>query len=131
TGNIVPNGTATTTQFLDTLGDKLMYPLIYQNRGGAESIYAIHTTAPSNDGTNNTGPTVVTWYQFNMTGNTIPASPTQQQDWNNGNDGLFRWMPSINVDKQGDVAIGYSASSTAVHPGIRWAGRLTNGPANN
>src|SRR5205085_6103938 len=25
--NIVPNGTATTTQYLDTLGDKLMYPL--------------------------------------------------------------------------------------------------------
>jgi Domain of unknown function (DUF4214) len=131
TGNIAPNGTATTTQWLDTLGDKLMYPLIYQNLGGAESIYAVHTTAPSNNGTTNSGPTAVTWYQFNMTGNSIPATPAQQQDWLNGNDGLFRWMPSINVDKQGNMAIGYSTSSSTLNPGIRWAGRLATDPANN
>ena len=39
TSNIVPNGSTTTGQFLDTLGDKIMYPLIYQNLGGTESIY--------------------------------------------------------------------------------------------
>ena len=38
TSNIVPNGTATTTQFLDTLGDKLMYPLIYQKLACTESV---------------------------------------------------------------------------------------------
>ena len=80
TSNIVPNGTATTTQWLDTLGDKIMYPLIYQNLGGTESIYADQTVAPFNNGTTNTGPTAVRWYQFNMTGNSIPATPTQQQD---------------------------------------------------
>ena len=32
-----------TTQWLDTLGDKIMYPLIYQNLGGTESIYADQT----------------------------------------------------------------------------------------
>ena len=31
TSNIVPNGTVTTTRWLDTLGDKLMYPLVYQS----------------------------------------------------------------------------------------------------
>src|SRR5204862_645923 len=41
-GNIVPNGTATATQFLDTLGDKLMTPLVYQNLSGVESIYSSH-----------------------------------------------------------------------------------------
>jgi len=34
TTNLCPNGTATTTQWLDTLGDKIMYPMIYQNRAG-------------------------------------------------------------------------------------------------
>ncbi len=117
--NIVPNGT--TTLILDTLGDKLMYPLVYQNLAGVESLYASQTV-------NNTGPTGIRWYQFNMTGNTIPATPTQQQTYTNGNDGLWRWMPSLNVDGSGDVAIGYSVSSTTVQPGIRYAGRMPGDP---
>ena len=130
TTNLCPNGTATTNQWLDTLGDKIMYPMIYQNRGGQEFLYADQTILLATDATL-TGPTAVRWYQIDVTGNTIPATPTQQQDWNNGGDGLFRWMPSINVDWQGNVAIGYSASSTTVNPGIRWAGRLATDPLNN
>ena len=130
TSDIVPNGTATTSQWLDTLGDKIMYPLIYQNLGGTESIYADQTILLATDGTL-TGPTAVRWYQFNMTGNTVPSTPTQQQDWNDGADGLFRWMPSINVDRQGNVAIGYSTSSTTLNPEIRYAGRLAGDPINN
>jgi hypothetical protein len=130
TGNLCPNGTTNSTQRLDTLGDKLMYPLVYQNRGGIESIYGVQTILLATDATL-TGPTAVRWYQFNMTGNTIPATPTQQQDWNNGADGRFRWMPSINVDQQGNVAIGYSTSSTTLNPEIRYAGRLAGDPPNN
>src|SRR5215831_14504180 len=130
TSDIVPNGTTTANQRLDTLGDKIMYPLIYQNRGGTESIYADQTILLATDNTL-TGPTAVRWYQFNMTGNTIPATPAQQQDWNNGADGLFRWMPSINVDRQGNISIGYSTSSTILNPEIRYAGRLAGDPPNN
>lgn len=75
-GNIVPNGTGTSTQFLDTLGDKLMYPLVYQNLGGVESVYASHTV---NNNQNGTGPTAIRWYQFNVTNDVIPAAPLQQQ----------------------------------------------------
>jgi hypothetical protein len=131
TSNIVPNGTATTGQWLDTLGDKLMYPLVYQNINGKEYIYSSQTNSPFNNGTTNTGPTAVRWYQFDMTGNTVPATPAQQQDFSNGNDGLYRWMPSINVDGSGNVAIGYSTSSTTVNPGIRYAGRLSTDPLNS
>ena len=129
TSHLCPNGTTNTTQRLDTLGDKVMYPLIYQNRGGTESIYADQTVIRAADSL--TAPTAVRWYQFNMTGNTIPPTPAQQQDWNNGADGLFRWMPSINVDSQGNVAIGYSTSSTMLNPEIRYAGRLVGDPPNN
>ncbi len=121
--SLCPNGTSTTTQWLDTLGDKLMYPMAYQNINGKEYIYAAQTILLASDATL-TGPTAIRWYQFDVTGNTIPAMPTQQQDFNNGNDGLFRWMPSINVDGSGNMAIGYSASSTTLNPGIRYAGRL-------
>ncbi len=123
--SIVPNGTATTTQYLDTLGDKIMTPLVYQNQSGTESLYASHTV---NNNQGGTGPTAIRWYQFNMTANTIPATPAQQQSFNNGGDGLWRAMPSINVDHEGNVSIGYTASSATVDPGIRYAGRLASDP---
>jgi uncharacterized repeat protein (TIGR01451 family) len=126
--NLVPNGTSTATQFLDTLGDKLMTPLVYQNLGGVESIYSSQSV---NNNQGGTGPVSVRWYQFNMTGNTIPATPAQQQTYNNAADGLWRWMPSLAVDASGDLAIGYSASSTTVDPGIRYAGRTPSDAAND
>ena len=39
-------------------------------------------------------------------------------------------MPSISVDHQGNVSIGYTASSATVDPGIRYAGRLATDPPN-
>jgi uncharacterized repeat protein (TIGR01451 family) len=125
---IVPNGTATTTQWVDTLGDKLMTPLVYQNLGGVESLYSSQSV---NNNQGGTGPTSVRWYQFNMTGNTIPATPAQQQTFTNAADGLWRWMPSLAVDASGDLAIGYSASSTTVDPGIRYVGRTPSDAAND
>ena len=58
------------------------------------------------------GPTAVSWYQFDVTGGSFPATPVQQQEWTNGNDGLWRWMASIAVDQDGNTAIGYSTSNT-------------------
>ena len=122
---IVPqNGTATR---LDTLGDKLMTPVAYQNRAGTESLWVSHTV---NNNQGGTGPTAIRWYQFNVTGSTIPAAPVQQQTYNNSADGLWRWMPSIAVDAQGNMAIGYTVSSSTSEPSIRYAGRLAVDPSN-
>ncbi len=125
TSQIVPQ--PATTAHLDTLGDKIMTPLAYQNRSGTESLWASQTVILNYPA----GPTAVRWYQFNVTGGTFPATPVQQQSWNNGGDGLWRWMSSIAVDANGNVAIGYSTSSTAVEPSIRYAGRLAGDPLNN
>jgi hypothetical protein len=112
---------------LDTLGDKIMTPVVYQNRNGTESLWADQTTMLNFPN----GPTVVTWYQFDVTGGNFPAAPVQQQDWSNGNDGLWRWMPSIAVDENGNTVIGYSTSSTTIVPSIRYAGRLASDPPGN
>jgi hypothetical protein len=112
---------------LDTLGDKIMTPVVYQNRGGTESLWADQTTMLNYPN----GPTVVSWYQFDVTGGNFPATAAQQQDWSNGNDGLWRWMPSIAVDQNGNTVIGYSTSSASIFPGIRYAGRLVTDPPNN
>ena len=123
--NIVPQ--TGTTALLDTLGDKIMTPVVYQNLGGVESLYASQTV---NNNQGGTGPTAIRWYQFNVTGSTIPATPVQQQTFNNAADGLWRWMPSISVDAQGNMAIAYSASSSTSEPSIRYAGRLAADPLN-
>ncbi len=117
-----------TTSKLDTLGDKIMTPVVYQNRSGTESLWASGTVCTD---ANCTGPTGVRWYQFNVTGGVFPGSAVQQQTWTNTSDGLWRFMPSIAVDTCGDAAIGYSTSSTSMFPGIRYAGRLVTDPLNN
>jgi len=116
-----------TTAKLDTLGDKIMTPVAYQNRGGTESLWADQTVIENYPN----GPTAVRWYQFNVTGGNFPATAVQQQSWDNGADGLWRFMPSIAVDENGNMAIGYSTSSASIFPSIRYAGRLTTDPLND
>jgi hypothetical protein len=117
-----------TAQRLDTLGDKIMTPVVYQNLSGTESLWADHTVCTDQ---NCTGPTAVRWYQFSVTGGNFPARPVQQQSWSNGNDGLWRWTPSIAVAENGNMAIGYSTSSPGIFPSIRYAGHLDADPLNN
>jgi len=45
-------------------------------------------------------------------------------------DGVNRWMGSVAMDKNGDMALGYSVSNaTDVYPGIRYTGRVPGDPA--
>ena len=116
-----------TTSLIQTLGDKIMTPVVYHNIGGTESLWADQTvmvTYPA-------GPTAVRWYQFDVTGGTFPATPAQQQTFSNGGDGIWRFMPSIAVDQSGNTAIGFASSNTNLFPGIRYAGRLAADPPNN
>ena len=113
-----------TTSLIQTLGDKIMTPVVYQNIGGTESLWADQTVMVNFPA----GPTGVRWYQFNVTGGTFPATPAQQQTFSNAGDGIWRFMPSIAVDQSGNTAIGYASSNTNLFPGIRYAGRLAADP---
>ncbi len=119
--NVIPQkGTSTK---LDSLGDRLMMQLQYRNIGGAQSLWATHTVAVK---IGTTYVAALRWYQINIAGGT----PSLVQQGNVvANDGLFRWMPSIAVDKNGDAVVGYSASSATIYPGIRYAGRLSTDTA--
>jgi hypothetical protein len=116
-----------TSRKLATVGDKIMTPVVYQNHNGTESLWAAQTTMLNFPN----GPTAVSWYQFDVNGGNFSADPVQQQEWTNDDDGLWRWMPSIAVDQNGNVAIGYSTSSPSIYAGIRYAGRLSSDPLNN
>jgi hypothetical protein len=113
---------------LDSLGDRIMQKVQYRKIGTAESLWVVHTTCGSAHDSNfncvsATSPTQLQWTQINVTGGTINATPVQQQIYAPDTT-KSRWMPSLAVDASGDMAMGYSYSSSTDFPGIRYAGRL-------
>jgi len=54
----------------------------------------------------------------------------QESTYQPDTDADWRWMGSVAMDKRGNLAIGFSASSPILHPSIRYAGRLRRDPVN-
>lgn len=111
-GSCIPQ--PSTRQQLDGLGDRLMHRLAYRNIGGHESLVVNHSvTAGSSVG--------VRWYEIRNPGASTP--PVFQQGTYAPNS-TARWMGSIGMDHVGNIAVGYSASSSTVRPSVRYTGRL-------
>src|SRR4051812_15533823 len=108
---------------LDTLSYRLMMQNQYTNIGGKESLWLTHTVGSG--GTPNLAR--LRWYELNVTGSTI--GPVRQQSTYAPNDSSNRFMPSLAVDKNGDMAIGYSVSDSTMFPAIRYTGRLAGDTA--
>jgi hypothetical protein len=104
---------------LDSLADRAMMQAQYRNIGGVESLWVTHTVPAAN----NTLPELTQWAQINVTGGIVLAVPVQQQIYNPG-DGLSRWMAALAVDRQGNMALGYSAASANTNPEVLYTGRL-------
>ena len=102
---------------IDTLSYRLMMQNQYTNIGGRESLWLTHTVG--NGGTPNVAQ--VRWYELPVTGGTV-SSVRQQSTW--APDAKNRFMPSLAVDKKGDMAIGYSVSDASMYPALRYSGRL-------
>jgi hypothetical protein len=108
---------------IDTLEPRLMMQNQYTNIGGVESLWDSHTVQGSSP-----SQSAVRYYQLPVTGGAVAASAAQGATWNP--DSSSRFMPSVAVDKAGDMAIGYSVSSSAMSPAIRYAGRAASDPPN-
>jgi len=115
-----------TSQGLDNLADRLMMHLWYRNFGDHESLVVNHTV---NVGGDRHG---IRWYEIRGgTVNTTLADATiYQQGTFAPADSEHRWMGSIAMDHMGNMALGYSVSSSTVYPSIRYAGRLADDPLN-
>jgi hypothetical protein len=110
-GTCIPQGG--TSQRLDSLADRVMYRLAYRNFGSYESLVLNHAvTANSGVG--------VRWYEFRLSS----GNPAVYQQGTYAPDSTYRWMGSIAEDKAGNIALGYSQSSSSAHPSIRFTGRL-------
>ena len=106
-----------TSQKLDDLSVFLMYRLQYRNFGTHESMLANHTIS-------NSGRAAPRWYELRKTSG----------NWSIYQQGTFapdieeRWMGSIAMNGNGDIALGYSVSSSTTFPSIRYTGRRTDDP---
>jgi hypothetical protein len=109
---------------IDTLSYRLMMQNQYTNIGGKESLWLTHTVGSTSGG----GIARVRWYELPVTGGSISAV-RQQSTF--APDSLNRFMPSLAVDKTGNMAIGYSVSSGTMHPALRYSGRLAGDSLNN
>lgn len=108
-----------TSAKLDAIADRLMYRLQYRNFGGYQTLVTNHTVDAT--GTDIAG---VHWWELRNTGS----------GWGMYQQGVYspdsdnRWMASAALDHSGDLAVGYSVSSSTTYPSVRYAGRLVGDP---
>ena len=107
-----------TTTRLDALGDRLMFRNAYRydGVGQPEKLVVNHSVAGG-------GGVAVRWYELRN-----PQSPSLFQQGTFAPDTNSRWMGSIAMDRMGDIAVGYSTSSSFTFPGVRYTGRLPSDP---
>jgi hypothetical protein len=109
-----------TGQGIEPGSDKLMYQAAYRTIGGTPMIALSQTVNTSTSG-NQAG---INWYELANGGS----------GWSIADQGTYapdakdRFMPSANIDVSGDIAAGYSVSSSATFPSIAVAGRLASDP---
>jgi hypothetical protein len=115
-GNCIPQQGV--SQRLDSLGDRLMYRLAYRNFGDHESLVVTHSVGVGSS-------TGVRWYEIRDPG---AATPAVYQSGTFAPDSKYRWMGRAAMDKDGDIALGYSVSNASMYPSIAVTGRLAEDP---
>ena len=117
--NVPQAGTGDT---LDSLADRGMFRNAYRNFGDHEALVGNMTVSSG-------GVAGVRWFEVNNVTSGTPSfvqESTYQPD-----DNTWRWMGSVAMDGNGNLALGFSASSAAINPQIRYAGRLATDPLND
>ncbi len=122
-GTCIPQ--PSTTQQLDSLADRLMYRLAYRHfADGHEALVVNHSvTAGTSTG--------IRWYELRNPSSSITmaaGTPVVYQQGTYAPDSNYRWMGSVAMDGASDIAVGYSVSSSAVYPSIRYTGRVPTDP---
>jgi len=116
----VPQLQGTGGNSLDGIGDRLMFRVAYRNFGDHEALVG-------NFSVNAGGVAGVRWFELRD----ITAGPvTVFQESTYQPDNTWRWMGSAAMDSAGNLAVGFSASSSTINPQLRYAGRLVSDPPN-
>jgi uncharacterized repeat protein (TIGR01451 family) len=96
-----------------------MFRNAYRNFGNGHEALVGNMTVSSN------GVAGIRWFEVN---HVTSGAPTFVQQSTYQPDSTWRWMGSAAMDHNGDLALGFSASSAASYPRIGYAGRLVTDP---
>lgn len=111
-----------TTSRLDAIADRLMFRLAYRNFGTHQSLVLNHTV--DTNGADRAG---IRWYELRN-----PSDDSgwviHQQNTHAPADGQHRWMGSIAMNDNGDIALAYSVSGSATSPSLRFTSRRAADP---
>ena len=111
----VPEKSPSPANLLSAIGDRFMFRLAYRNFGDHESLVVSHVVHSNTS-------LGMRWYEIRSPGNV----PFVFQQGTFAPDLNHRWMGSIAMDGNGNIALGYSVSSDTLYPSIRYAGRLAS-----
>ena len=107
-----------TQNTLDPLREVIMWRLQYRNFGTHETLVGNYVTDVT--GMDRGG---IRWFELRKTGGGAWAL---HQERTHSPDAAHRWMGSIAMDGSGNIALGYSISSSVQSPSIRYTGRLAS-----
>jgi len=115
---------------LDSLAYRTMMQNQYTNIGGVESLWNVDTVGAGNPLTSGVSSSTAAprFYQVTVTGGVV--APATVQAFTFSPDARHRFVPSVAVDRAGNMAMGYSVSSGSLNPALRYAGRLATDPPN-
>src|SRR5437660_1441463 len=115
---------ATPNDYVDNLDFRLMYRLAYRNFGGSAVQESLVGNVTVGGAQSKPGHGAIRWYEFRNAGSST-TTPTVFQASTYDPDSAYRWMGSIAMDKEHNMALGYSKSSLSVPPSIFITGRLS------
>jgi hypothetical protein len=102
-----------------------MKRLVYRNFVGVREAlvgsWTVDATGSSRAG--------IRWFELGKTNQAAGGSWSINNQGTHSPDATNRWMPSIAMDRLGDIAVGYTAGSDTVYPSIRYATRLAGDAA--
>ena len=104
---------------LDALGDRMMFRNAYRNFGSHEALVFSHSVAP---GAGSSAVAAERWYELRSTPPGGSFSVYQAGTYQNATDNY--WMGSVAMDKNGDMALGFSVDNAkSLAPSIWFTGR--------
>ncbi len=109
-----------TARRLDSLGDRLMYRLALRRTVNRANVPINHWMVSHSINNGTTG--AERWYEFRSPNNNL-TNLSLYQGGTYAPDTTYRWMGSMAMDKDGNIALAYSRSSTTQHPDIYFTGR--------
>jgi hypothetical protein len=120
TGEVPQPGTG---QRIDGITGLMSFPINYYNFGGTNSATLNFNTDVNGDNT----VLGIRWFELQETAGvwSIAQEGTFAPD-----DGLYRFMGSMSMDANGNIALAYSVANETTFPSLRYTGRWANSPAN-